>query len=174
MTSNLLKLKDDRTELIIITTNYTTLSLIFAIHPFHEEWDHPGALVSCLIQPVFSMIVWTTFAKTLAISCIPLAEFKSILTTTEKIITFRVTTCLDYCNNLLYGITWYLVSQLQRCQNNAAHIVSFRPWDISPPDHLECWTYYHGSDLYQIYVPNHDFLLRCSRLWNRLSSVGVD
>ena len=37
-----------------------------------------------------------------------------------------VTSRLDYCNSLLYGINGYLVSQLQRCQNNAARIVSFR------------------------------------------------
>ena len=34
--------------------------------------------------------------------------------------------CMDYCNSLLYGINGYLVSQLQRCQNNAARIVSLR------------------------------------------------
>ena len=33
---------------------------------------------------------------------------------------------LDYCNSLLYGINWYLVSQLQRCQNNTARFVSLR------------------------------------------------
>ena len=37
-----------------------------------------------------------------------------------------VTSRLDYCNSLLYGINGYLVSQLQRCQNNAARIVSLR------------------------------------------------
>ena len=37
-----------------------------------------------------------------------------------------VTSRLDYCNSLLYGINGYLVSQLQRCQNNAVCIVSLR------------------------------------------------
>ena len=37
-----------------------------------------------------------------------------------------VTSRLDYCKNLLYGINGYLVSQLQSCQNNAARIVSLR------------------------------------------------
>ena len=46
--------------------------------------------------------------------------------TTEKMTNSTVTSCLDYCNSLLYGINGYLVSQLQRCQNNAARIVSLR------------------------------------------------
>ena len=37
-----------------------------------------------------------------------------------------VTSRLDYCNSLLYGINEYFVSQPQRCQNNAARIVSLR------------------------------------------------
>ena len=46
--------------------------------------------------------------------------------TTEKMINSAVTSRLDYCNSLLYGINGYLVSQLQRCQNNAARNVSLR------------------------------------------------
>ena len=46
--------------------------------------------------------------------------------TTEKLINSAVTSRLDYCNSLLYGINGYFVSQLQRCQNNAARIVSLR------------------------------------------------
>ena len=44
--------------------------------------------------------------------------------TTEKNI--NSASRLDYCNSLLYGINEYLVSQLQRCPNNAARIVSLR------------------------------------------------
>ena len=46
--------------------------------------------------------------------------------TIEKMINSAVTSRLDYCNSLLYGTNGYLVSQLQRCQNNAARIVSLR------------------------------------------------
>ena len=35
-----------------------TLSSILVIHPFHQDWDHSGTLVSCFIQPVVSMIMW--------------------------------------------------------------------------------------------------------------------
>ena len=46
--------------------------------------------------------------------------------TTERMINSAVTSHLDYCNSLLYGINGYLVSQLQRCQNDVARIVSLR------------------------------------------------
>ena len=39
--------------------------------------------------------------------------------TTEKMIKSVVTSRLDYCNSLLYGINGYLVPELQRCQNSA-------------------------------------------------------
>ena len=79
------------------------LSSTLVIHPLHQVWNHPGTLVSCLIQPV-------VLDKPM----------------TEKMIYSVVTSRLDYCNSLLYGINGYLVSQLQRCQNNAARIVSLR------------------------------------------------
>ena len=98
-----------------------TLSSILVTHSFHQAWDHPGTLVSCLVQPVGSMIMWTKFAKML-----PSVNFESILQTHDwkKIINFTLTSLLDYFNSLLCGIHGYLVSQLQRCQNNAVRIVS--------------------------------------------------
>ena len=57
-----------------------TLSSTLVIHPLHQVWNHPGTLVSCLIQPVVLMIVWTNFAKILTISCIPSVKFESTLT----------------------------------------------------------------------------------------------
>ena len=45
---------------------------------------------------------------------------------TGKIIISEGTSRLDYCNSLLYGINGYLVSQLQRCQKNAARILSLQ------------------------------------------------
>ena len=46
--------------------------------------------------------------------------------TTEKNSKFGSYIPLNYCNSLLCGINGYFVSQLQRCQNNAARIVSLR------------------------------------------------
>ena len=106
-----------------------TLSSTLVIHPLHQVWNHPGTLVSCLIQPVVLMIMWTKFAKILTISYkYSIGKIRKYLDKpmTEKMINSAVTSRLDYCNSLLYGINGYLVSQLQRCQNNAARIVSLR------------------------------------------------
>ena len=105
-----------------------TLSSTLVIHPLHQVWNHPGTLVSCLIQPVVLMIMWTKFAKILTISCIPSVKFESTLANPrrKKMINSAMTSRLEYCNSLLYGINGYLVSQLLRCQNDAALIVSLR------------------------------------------------
>ena len=72
------------------------------------------------------MSMWTKFAKILTISCIPSVKLEITLTNPwlKKMINSAVTSRLYYGNSLLYGINGYLVSQLQRCQNIAASIVS--------------------------------------------------
>ena len=85
MTNNLLKLNDDKTELIIVTTIETTsrqedIVINIGDSPIAPSMEPPGTLVSCLIQPVVLMIIWTKFAKILTISCIPSVKFESTLT----------------------------------------------------------------------------------------------
>ena len=42
----------------------------------------------------------------------------------EMLVNAIVTSKMDYCNSLLYGIKEYHLDQLQRCQNSAARVVS--------------------------------------------------
>ena len=53
-------------------------------------------------------------------------KIKKILNTdtTKSAIVSLVTSCLDYCNGLLCGITDELLRRLQKVQNNAARVVS--------------------------------------------------
>ena len=46
--------------------------------------------------------------------------------TAEKMVNCAITSRMDYCNSLLYGAKGCTLSRLQRCQNNAARIVSLR------------------------------------------------
>ena len=57
-----LKLNNDKTELITMTTSETTsrqenIVINIGDSPLHQVWNHPGTLVSCLIQPVVVIII---------------------------------------------------------------------------------------------------------------------
>ena len=72
-----------------------------------------------------------------------IARIRSYLNrdTTEKVVHAFVTSRLDYCNALLYGIPTTLMSKLQRVQNMAARIVArIKKFDhITPVLHALHW-----------------------------------
>ena len=133
MTNNLLKLNDDKTELIIVTTSETTsrqedIVINIGDLPIAPSMEPPrnlGVLFdsTCCLNDHVNKI-----CKNINYQLYSIGKIRKYLDkpTTEKMINSAVTSRLDYCNSLLYGINGYLVSQLQRCQNNAARIVSLR------------------------------------------------
>ena len=134
MTNNLLKLNDDKTELIIVTTSETTsrqedIVINIGDSPIAPSMEPPrnlGVLFdsTCCFNEHVNKI-----CKNINYYLYSIGKIRKYLDkpTTEKMInSAAVTSRLDYCNSLLYGINGYLVSQIQRCQNNAARIVSFR------------------------------------------------
>ena len=129
MTNNLLKLNDDKTELLSLPpvklpAARKTLSSTLVIHPLHQVWNHPRTLVSCLILNDHVNKICQNINYQLY--CIGKIRKYLDKPTAEKMINSAVTSRLDYCNSLLYGINGYLMSQLQRCQNNAVPTVSLR------------------------------------------------
>ena len=133
MTNNLLKLNDDKTELVIIATSETTsrqedIVINIGDSPIAPSMEPPRNLgvlfnsICCLNDHV------NKICQNINYQLYSIGKIRKYLDkpTTEIMINSAVTSRLDYCNSLLYGINWYLVSQLQRCQNNAARIVSLR------------------------------------------------
>ena len=133
MTNNLFKLNDDKTELIIVTTSETPsrqedIVINIGDSPIAPSMEPPrnlGVLFdsTCCLNDHVNKI-----CKNINYQLYSIGKNRKYLDkpTTGKMINSAVTSRLDYCNSLLYGINGYLVSQLQRCQNNAARIVSLR------------------------------------------------
>ena len=137
----LVKLNDDKTELIIITTSETTNrqeNIVINTGDRHiaPSMDQPrnlGVLFdsTCCLNDHVNKICQNISCQ---LYCIGKIRKYLDKPTIEKMINSAVTSRLDYCNILLYGINGYLVSQLQRCQNNAARIVSlWRKYDHITP-----------------------------------------
>ena len=133
MTNNLLKLNDDKTELIIITTRediskIVNISINVGGHQITPKEDPPrnlGVLFdsTCSLDAHVSKI-----CKCINYNLYSVGKIRRYIDkpTAEKIINASVTSRLDYCNSLLYGAKSDLVKKLQCCQNNAARIIMQR------------------------------------------------
>ena len=132
MTNNLLKLNDGNTELIYNTTGETTshqedIVINICDSPIAPSMEPPRILdvlfdsTCCLNDHV------NEICQNINYQLCSIGKSRKYLdkTTTEQMVNSAVTSRLDYCNSLLYGINWYLVSQLQRYQNDTARIISF-------------------------------------------------
>ena len=133
MTNNILKLNDDKTELIVITTHSnTSQNQHIGIHigdslitPNSELPRNLGVLFdsTCSLNDNVSNI-----CKSINYNLYSIGKIRKYLdtTTAKKMINCSITSRLDYCNSLLYGAKGYNISQLQLCQNNAARMLSLR------------------------------------------------
>ena len=132
-TNNPLKLNDDKTELIVITTHSSTsqnqhIGINIGdslITPSSEPPRNLGVLFdsTCSLNDHVSKI-----CKSINYNLYSIGKIRKYLDTptAEKMINCSITSRLDYCNSLLYGAKCYNISQLQLCQNNAARMLSLR------------------------------------------------
>ena len=133
MTNNLLKLKDDKTELIVITTHSNTsqnkhIGINIGdslITPSSEPPRNLGVLFdsTCSLNDHVSKI-----CKSINYNLYSFGKIRKYLDTptAEKMINCSITSRVGYCNSLLYGGKGYNISQLQLCQNNVARMLSLR------------------------------------------------
>ena len=134
MTNNLLKLNEDKTELIIVTTNYSIkekqniISLNIGGHTIDPSDDHPKNLGVIFDSTCSLSQHVANTCKTINFNLYSIGKVRKYLdqNTTEMMVNSLITSRMDFCNSLMYGMNKSLVTRLQRCQNNAARIVTLR------------------------------------------------
>ena len=86
------------------------------------------------------MLIWKTTLKRCTRHLTNISKIRTYLDreSTEAIIHAFVTTNLDYCNAILYGLPKVLLNRLQLVQNRAARILTFtRKYEHKTPSLID-------------------------------------
>ena len=125
MIKNKLKINDDKTEFLLITSSRS--KFLGNVHlSIGNENISPATSCKSLGVMLDNHFTMDSQIKSLCKSThFHLRNIAAIrdhltLSATEQLIHSLVTSCLDYCNSLLYGIPKYKINYLQRVQNIAA------------------------------------------------------
>ena len=133
MKLNLLKLNDDKTELLVITSHANIsqaldLSIKVGDKYVKPSDDHPKNLgvifdSTCSLQEHVS-----NTCKAINFNLYSIGKIRKYLDrpTTEKLVNATITSKLDYCNSLMLGIPKKQMERLQKCQNHAARVITLR------------------------------------------------
>ena len=133
MTNNQLKLNDDKTEILVITSNQMLrkkLDISIKVGEHHlKPSETPIRNLGVLFDSVFDLKSHVSnLCKHLYMSLYSLGKIRKYLDkpTTEKIVNATITSKMDYCNSLLYGMKSCDTNRLQLIQNQAARIVTLK------------------------------------------------
>ena len=131
MKENFLKLNDDKTEVLVITTRSgLSDSLSVSIRVGDQDIppsDNPPRNLGVIFDSALSLKSHiSSVCKSINYYIYSIGKIRKYLdrATTEKMVNATITSRLDYCNSLLYGIPKVLRQQLQICQNNSARIIT--------------------------------------------------
>ena len=129
MTLNKLKLNDDKTEAMIVSSGRKSRSLLF--FPSQTLYLYVVHLFSC--RTLSRTLVLHLTMKTHVSNLVRSANFelrrissiRHLLSTdaTKTLVSAFVLSRLNYCNSLLFGCPQYLLNKLQKVQDNAARLV---------------------------------------------------
>ena len=176
-TANMLKLNDNRTELILVTSTRTmhlhslptSITIGNAQIPSKQSEKNLGLTLDC--HRTINAHV-TNIAQTCYIELCRLASIRRFLTSTATatLVSAFVLSRIDYCNTLLFGSTHDVTSYLQRIQNYAARVIIRLPKSSNITAHLKslhclpvkvrstykiaCLCYHCQSSTAQSYVAN--------------------
>ena len=142
--ANMPKLNDNKTELMLVTSNRTkhlhnlptSITMGNAQIPFKQSVKNFGLTLDChlTMNAHVSNIAWTCYFELHR-----LASIRRFLTSTATatLVSAFVLSRIDYCNSLLFGSTHDVTSKLQRIQNYAARAVFCLPKSSSITIHLK-------------------------------------
>ena len=151
-TANMLKLNDNKTELMLVTSNRTkhlhSVSTSVTIGnsqiPFKKSVKNLGfTLVVVNFIYLDCHLTMNAHVSNIARTCyFELHRFASIRrfltsTATATLVSAFVLSRIDYCNSLLFGSTHDVTSHLQRIQNYAARVILRLPKSSSITIHLK-------------------------------------
>ena len=141
MKLNLLKLNDDKTELLVITSRPSTSQSLHIsikvgdqdISPSEEPPKNLGVIFdsTCSLRDHVSNV-----CRSINFNLYSIGKIRKYLDrpTVEKLVNATITSRLDYCNSLMFGIPKELISQLQKHQNHAARVITkWRKYDHITP-----------------------------------------
>ena len=133
MATNFLKLNDDKTEVLVVSKNAKTSNNISTkITPIKigdsmvepkDQVRNLGVLFdsTCSLEKHVNNICKGAYHQ---IRNIRMVRKYLDVESTKTLVHAYVTSRLDYCNSLLYGIPKCLVNKLQRVQNTAARLIT--------------------------------------------------
>ena len=143
-TANMLKLNDNKTELMLVTSKRakhlhslpTSITIENAQIPFKQSAKNLGFTLDC-------HLTMTTHVANIARTCYferrCLASIRRFLTSTATatLVSAFVLSRIDYCDSLLFGSTHHVRSHLQRIQNYAARVILRLPRSSSITTHFK-------------------------------------
>ena len=148
-TANMLKLNDNKTELMLVTYNKTkylhslptSVTIGNAQIPLKQSVKNLGFTLDChlSINAHISNIARTCYFEMRRLESILSISIRRFLTSTATAthVSAFVLSRIDYCNSLLFGSTHDVTSHLQRIQNYAARVILRLPMSSSITTHLK-------------------------------------
>ena len=140
----MLKLNDNKTELMLVTSNRTkhlhdlptSITMDNAKIPLKQSVKNLGFTLDCHL--VMNAHV-SNIARTCYFELRRLAYIRRFLTSTATatLVSAFVLSRIHYCNSLLFGSTHGVASHLQRIQNYAARVILRLPKSSSITIHLK-------------------------------------
>ena len=143
-TANMLKLKDDKTELMLVTSKRTkhlhnlptSITISNAQIPFKQSVKNLGITLDCHLTMNAHV---SNIAQTCYFELCHLASIRRFMTSaaTATLVSAFALSRIDYYNSLLFGSTHDVTSHLQQIQNYAARVILRLPNSSNITTHLK-------------------------------------